>query len=388
MSLFAAAIVTVPQYKGGRFLFDLILYFFSSIIILYYFSSILLSMLVLWLLSTVALALEPLCNPLKDPGCIARNSALGADVFATFSHVSPEFEATMQSPNVQFDAQGAHLSINQRFDNPQVFSSKYILYGKVEAEVQAALGRSVISSMYMQSDDLDEIDIGEYFGGNGHVFQTNYFVKGNVSNYERDTYHYLHPPVTQNYHRFGLEWTPQSMTWSVDGAIVRLVTQDSPHGFPQSPMRLIFSLWAGGDPSNDKGTIDWAGGPADYSQLPYTMHVRNVHLVDYSLGNEYVYGSGRQLHAANGRIYGFDNGGSESEEMLPARRIAHRIWSHRRDQFPQNQSVGINGSSIDEDVKFSQGDVDASSGCVHSVGGIVVMAWALVVVVVTAGMVV
>lgn len=249
-------------------------------------------------------ALEPPCNPLVDQGCVAHNSALGSEVFLPFSAESPDFQATMADPNIVFDSDGAHLLVNERGDNPQVFSSKYIMYGRAEADVIAAKGTSVILSLYLQSDDLDEIDIGEFFGGNGHVFQTNYFVKGNVSNYERDEYHKSGLSCTEHYHRFGVEWTPNAITWTVNGNVLRLVEAGSPHGFPSLPMRLIFSLWVGGDEENEEGTIEWSGGAADYTELPYTMHVRNVRLEDYSLGQEYVYGNGHGLEASNGHIYG------------------------------------------------------------------------------------
>ena len=48
------------------------------------------------------------------------------------------------------------------------------MYGKVEAEIKGAAGKGIISSFYLQSDDLDEIDVVEIFGSDPYEFQTNF----------------------------------------------------------------------------------------------------------------------------------------------------------------------------------------------------------------------
>lgn len=253
----------------------------------------------------VALAIDTPCNPAKEWSCIARNKALSAAVYDSMTVEPNHFESNMGPPNVEFGQNGAMMKILERGQNPQLASTKYIMYGRAEAEVKASHGKSVISSMYMQSDDLDEIDIGEFFGGHADQFQTNYFVKGNISNYERDRYHKAHGDVTATYHKYAVEWTPESIIWQYDGRMIRKVlSHGNTHGFPSSPMRLMFSLWVGGDPDNHPGTIEWAGGEADYHDLPYTMGVRNVRLVDYSSGQQYVYGRGKKVGAVSGEIFG------------------------------------------------------------------------------------
>lgn len=47
-------------------------------------------------------------------------------------------------------------------------------------------------------------------------------------------------------------------------------------------MNVRLGIWAGGDPSNAKGTIEWAGGETDYSKVPFTMYIKDVTIVNYN----------------------------------------------------------------------------------------------------------
>jgi hypothetical protein len=62
------------------------------------------------------------------------------------------------------------------------------------------------------------------------------------------------------------------------------------HNFPQTPCNVRLGIWAGGDPKNPQGTIDWAGGETDYGDSPFTMTVKSVRVSDASTGTQYVYG--------------------------------------------------------------------------------------------------
>ena len=47
-------------------------------------------------------------------------------------------------------------------------------------------------------------------------------------------------------------------------------------------------IWAGGDPDQPKGVIEWAGGITDYQDV-YNMYVKSVNVTDFGTGKEYVY---------------------------------------------------------------------------------------------------
>lgn len=59
--------------------------------------------------------------------------------------------------------------------------------------------------------------------------------------------------------------------------------------FPQTPSYVKLGIWAGGDPKNEKGVIEWAGGKTDYSKAPFTMLVQAIEVEDYSHGSSYSY---------------------------------------------------------------------------------------------------
>ncbi|EGW31116.1 uncharacterized protein SPAPADRAFT_142833 [Spathaspora passalidarum NRRL Y-27907] len=257
------------------------------------------------------------CNPLTDNQCLVTNEALGTSIFESFQTGTRYFAITSSRNRIMFDPNGLQLTIKKEFDNPSLVSSFYIMYGKVEAEIKGAHGRGIISSFYLQSDDLDEIDIVEVFGGDPYEYQTNYFVKGNTTNYDRGRYHSLATSPLTEFHKYGMEWTPHKITWFLDGKKVRVLNKKNKYGFPCSPSFLKFSLWAGGDYSNDEGTITWAGGPTNYDEGPFTMTIRNLNVTDYSNGVAYSYGnlSGGKwldLQANGGEIYDEEDEDPES----------------------------------------------------------------------------
>ncbi|GEQ67299.1 hypothetical protein JCM33374_g963 [Metschnikowia sp. JCM 33374] len=223
----------------------------------------------------------------KNEGCIARNRALHGSVTDPLTSSSDSLQSSNTCPLICFQESGTTFGIIQRYDNPRLASSEYILYGKVEADIMGSPGRGIISSFYLQSDDLDEIDIAEVFGDRDNVYQTNFFVKGDVATYGEGSYHLMPSSSTENFHRYGVRWTESEIEWTIDGNVVR---HKEGGLLPSSPMKVILSLWVGGDETNNPGTVVWAGGPTDFNQLPFYMYVKNVFVENYSGGDYYVYG--------------------------------------------------------------------------------------------------
>lgn len=227
------------------------------------------------------------CNPQIEQGCVAKNPALQQTVSDPLRSFSKYFDYLNQPARIVYTNDSTRLGILQQGDNPRMDSLLYILYGKVEADILAASGQGIISSFYLQSDDLDEIDIAEIFGSNQAVYETNFFLKGNISTYGASEYHRVNVSTAQQFHRFGVTWTQNELVWLFDGKELRRVNLAQ---LPSSPMRVMFSLWAGGDKENNQGTVDWSGGSTDYTKLPFFMHVKNVYIENFSTGARYVYG--------------------------------------------------------------------------------------------------
>ena len=192
---------------------------------------------------------------------------------------------------VKYGDDGAEFIIVGRGDSPTVQTNFYIFFGQVEVIMKAATGRGIVSSIVLESDDLDEID-WEAMGGNDSYIETNYFGKGNTTSYDRAIYYPVNQ-LTENFHNYTLDLSAEKIDWYVDGNIVRTLKYDDANGgqsFPQTPMNLRLGVWAGGDKKNPGTMIEWAGGETDYTKSPYTMSVKSVRVSDASRATEYTYG--------------------------------------------------------------------------------------------------
>lgn len=80
------------------------------------------------------------------------------------------------------------------------------------------------------------------------------------------------PNTFSQWHDYEIDWTPEKISWSVDGQLARTVLKKDTYNstrkdydFPQTPSRIQLSIWPGGLASNAKGTIEWAGGEVTWS---------------------------------------------------------------------------------------------------------------------------
>jgi hypothetical protein len=217
-------------------------------------------------------------------------------------------ESFTASGNPTYDSSGAHFTVAKAGDAPQLTSLFYIMFGKVSITMKSAPGAGIVSTLVLQSDTLDEIDM-EWLGADDSEVQTNYFGKGDVTTYNRGAFN----PAPNNQGEFityTIEWTQSQITWSVGGQVVRVLTPATADAnqYPQSPMQVKFGSWSGGDASNPPGTISWARGPTDYSKGPFTMTVSSIAVTDYSTGTQYKYGdtsgSWESIQAVGGKVNG------------------------------------------------------------------------------------
>ena len=175
-----------------------------------------------------------------------------------------------------------------------MISKKYLFFGRVDAVVQAAPGAGIVSSFTLQSDDLDEID-WEWIGNDAAQAQSNYFGKGDTSTYDRGAYHPA-DAVTSGFHTYSIEWTAEKIDWIIDDVVVRTLHYADAQGgerFPQTPMQVRLGTWVGGQEGNSDGTIQWAGGLADFSNAPFVAYYKSLTITDYANGvdgaKEYAY---------------------------------------------------------------------------------------------------
>jgi beta-glucanase (GH16 family) len=243
--------------------------------------------------SNINLTVRALANMLTecDP-----DPAFGGTVTIDFTKGESSEFTVADGTTMKYDpSNGAAFTINKASDAPTITSNKYLFYGKVEAVMQAAPGVGIVSSFVLQSDDLDEID-WEWLGGDNTQVQTNYYSKGDTTTYDRGGFSSVGNPVG-SFHTYTINWTPQSLTWSIDGAVVRTLNYGDAKGgatYPQTPMQVKLGTWDGGGPDEPQGTVNWAGGYTNFAQAPFVAWVKSITITDYSNGKSgagsYVYG--------------------------------------------------------------------------------------------------
>ncbi|KAJ1824512.1 putative glycosidase CRH2 [Coemansia sp. RSA 2675] len=175
-----------------------------------------------------------------------------------------------------------------------VTGTRAIQYGTVTAVLRSAsTSGGVVSSMIVRNDVRgDEIDF-EFVGSERQTVQSNYY-SNNLLDYTKMIRSPALPDTTQAYHTYEIVWTPDNITWIVNGQAFRTVnradTWDPETGvfkYPESESYVSFSVWDGG--SGAKGTSDWAGGPINWAAEPFVMGIKSVTVSCFYKGNETTY---------------------------------------------------------------------------------------------------
>ncbi|CAK7220237.1 transglycosylase [Sporothrix curviconia] len=232
------------------------------------------------------------CNPTTNSSCPSDTGLNQASYSVDFT-AGESSDWTLSSSSASYSSStGAALTITEEGNAPTLISNFYIFFGRVSVLMRASPGTGIVSSIVLESDDLDEVD-WEWIGGVDDQVQTDYFGKGNTTAYDRGTYVNLTSGTQSDFRNYTLVWTTESITWYLDGGVVRtLAYADALNGknYPQTPMQIKVGSWAGGDSSNAEGTIEWAGGETDYSDGPFTMYVQSIEIENYNPGASYTYG--------------------------------------------------------------------------------------------------
>ena len=121
-----------------------------------------------------------------------------------------------------------------------------------------------------------EIDI-EVLGKSDNVFQSN-IITGNADNKTTSEELHTYNKLSEDYHTYTLEWTPDSIAWFFDGEEVRRSTDAQVTDCQLKEMSYRFNLWISDAPS-------WAGqfNPSILPVYPY------INWIKYS---KYTPGSG------------------------------------------------------------------------------------------------
>ncbi|KAJ3280220.1 hypothetical protein HDU79_011889 [Rhizoclosmatium sp. JEL0117] len=155
-----------------------------------------------------------------------------------------------------------------------------LLYGTVEAVIQqSTIGGAVTYLTLINQNTADEIDF-EWIGNERNTVWTNFFYRGLR---ERETVSQNEvwssqvstgsDDNSQTTHTYRIDWTPDAITWSIDGNVVRTQAKANTYEaagkgdglpydhyhYPNTPLTVNVGIW------NYQGPL-WANGPIDWTQ--------------------------------------------------------------------------------------------------------------------------
>ncbi len=223
-------------------------------------------------------------------------------------------------------------------------------FGRVEARIKIPRGQGIWPAFWMLGGNFPgtpwpnsgEIDIMENIGREPHLVHGTVHGPG-YSGGGGITGSYMHPQgwsFADDFHTFAVDWSPGSITWSVNGNPYHTVTRASTGGnqwvFDQ-PFFMILNVAVGGD---------WPGYPDGSTQFPQQMTVDYVRV--YSLDGGGGGGTGT-ITASNGIC--LDVAGAANADGTPIQ-LAH-----------------CNGNQAQQWTVGSDGTVRAYNRCLDVSGG-------------------
>jgi len=168
------------------------------------------------------------------------------------------------------------LTLTETNNGTRISSTRYVHYGVISATIKTARSAGVVNAFITMSDVRDEID-WEWPGNQTNQAQSNYFFLGEVNSTGSNGQ--THGGLTDtfsNYHEYTINWQPDSLTWSIDGNVVRTVNRvdtlskdGTYYAYPSTPSRVQLSIWPAGIPSSPPGTVEWAQGMINWNDPDY-----------------------------------------------------------------------------------------------------------------------
>ncbi|MEO3788005.1 glycoside hydrolase family 16 protein [Actinocorallia sp. B10E7] len=139
-------------------------------------------------------------------------------------------------------------------------------YGRFTARIKFPVGQGVFPAFWLQTRNTKygtkkyaEIDIAEIVGARTrNVYGAAHQTK-QVAGFQK----VLNKPVSAGYHVYGVDWTPGSIRWWVDGKVYGTLKRYKGWSFDQR-LQIILNVQIGGD---------WQGPPNADTGFPATMAV-------------------------------------------------------------------------------------------------------------------
>lgn len=172
-------------------------------------------------------------------------------------------------------------ALAKAYKGGELFSSQAYLHGRMEVRMRMARGSGILSTFFTYKDGSEiegtfweEIDIEVFGKDNATSWQTN-IITGVGTRTTSEGVHTQPTSLADDYHTYVLEWTPEYVSWKLDGVEVRRTTGGQV-GDLTNPQSLRFNLWA--------ANIESWVGPFDTGALPAYQFVNWIKFYRYDGG--------------------------------------------------------------------------------------------------------
>ncbi len=156
-----------------------------------------------------------------------------------------------------------------------------IRFGRVDIKAKMPKGQGIWSAIWMLGDNIDqidwpgcgEIDVAEILGNEpNNMYSTLHYTNGEHSHREKqDNKELSNDTYSDAYHIFSVDWTPENLTFSVDGMEVQKVPiEDDMKEFLRS-FYVVLNVAVGGN---------WPGSPDNTTVFPQTMYVDYIRVFE------------------------------------------------------------------------------------------------------------
>jgi endo-1,3-1,4-beta-glycanase ExoK len=168
------------------------------------------------------------------------------------------------------------------YNGAELFSKQTIKYGRFDVRMRMVSGNGIISSFFLYYDDSykgspepwQEIDI-EVLGKTTNGFQSNVITGTSESKATSEKFHTA-DNLSQSYHTYTVEWTPDYIAWLFDGTEIRHTTGAQVTACQPKEMSYRFNLWI-------SDVVSWAG-QFNASILPVYQFINWIRYSKYTPG--------------------------------------------------------------------------------------------------------
>jgi len=186
-----------------------------------------------------------------------------------------EYDWTLDKGNIMVtNSSELGLLLTQNNGGTRVSSTKYVHYGTITITMKSGRWAGVVAAAITMSDVRDEID-WEFPGNVTTSGQTNYFWQGFIPTKDNGAVQGNLTDTFENYHDYTIDWQPTSLTFLIDGQVVRTIQESDTVGsdgvarYPSTPSRVQLSIWPAGISSEPIGVQQWAGGSINWNDPDY-----------------------------------------------------------------------------------------------------------------------